>query len=345
MEKTLYLKDENGDVFAVLNGAKRRETLLSVRERLGCKRKFAFLLYGIPLKAKQESKTLVEDCCLADKQVDENFELNIKILDTQSPSAKQHETSDVATSFIHETETSNETIKAATIEGRVFSSNHETENTEKEPNDFPLYRNKPSHASDLRKVHLIKAYTKDEITLTTEFLAKEKMRFHNSMINKLENDRSLDGWMLQELLGVIESSWVMKRTELLKLKVKELVTKEMDLSDSARGKAIMRNLEEVEKAHFDVNREYVKFAAEVEKNKEKRQSLENKFDEFFSVLKQSQGKLKKAIIESALPLKSSQTAPSGLNLQEQNVSSVPSALGCDEVSSLVKDIKTEYESD
>ena len=171
------------------------------------------------------------------------------------------------------------------------------------------------------------------------------MRFHNGMINKLENDRSLDGWMLQELLGVIESSWVMKRTELLKLKVKELVTKEMDLSDSARGKAIMRNLEEVEKAHFDVNREYVKFTAEVEKNKEKRQSLENKFDEFFSVLKQSQGKLKKAIIESALPLKSSQTAPSGLNLQEPNVSSVPSALGCDEVSSLVKDIKMEYESD
>ena len=37
MEKTLYLKDENGDVFAILNGGKRRETLLSVRERLGCK--------------------------------------------------------------------------------------------------------------------------------------------------------------------------------------------------------------------------------------------------------------------------------------------------------------------
>ena len=43
--------------------------------------------------------------------------------------------------------------------------------------------------------------------------------------------------------------------------------------------------------HFDVNREYVKVAVEVGKNKDKRQSLEKKFDEFLSVLKQSHGKL------------------------------------------------------
>ncbi len=69
------------------------------------------------------------------------------------------------------------------------------------------------------------------------------------MVTQIEKDQSLQGWMTQEPLGVIESSWVMKRTELLKLKVKELVVEKRVAFENGEGKNVMKNLDDVEKAH------------------------------------------------------------------------------------------------
>ena len=70
----------------------------------------------------------------------------------------------------------------------------------------------------------VKHFSDAEIQDATELFAKERMRFHNGMLKKIRMDESLSDWGPQELLGVIESSWVMKKTELLKLKVKEILS-------------------------------------------------------------------------------------------------------------------------
>ena len=90
---------------------------------------------------------------------------------------------------------------------------------------------------------------------------------------------------MQELLGVIESSWVMKQTELLK--VKELVVKEQIVFENGEGKNINRNLQVVEKAHFNVKRGYVNVCSGLDRNQGKREVLEKKFDAVFSNLKRS----------------------------------------------------------
>ena len=86
------------------------------------------------------------------------------------------------------------------------------------------------------------------------------------MVTQIEKDQSLQGWMTQEPLGVIESSWVMKRTELLKLKVKELVVEKRVAFENGEGKNVMKNLDDVEKAHFDVEREYKNFCSDLDRN-------------------------------------------------------------------------------
>jgi len=70
----------------------------------------------------------------------------------------------------------------------------------------------------------VKHFSDAEIQDATELFAKERMRFHNGMLKKIRMDESLSDWGPQKLLGVIESSWVMKKTELLKLKVKEILS-------------------------------------------------------------------------------------------------------------------------
>ena len=85
MARSVILKTSQGEVFAVLENVKEDETLLSVRQRV---RKpspcddFSFLLFGIPLKTKQESKTNVPDCWQRN-MADEHF------ISTRSQSTKR----------------------------------------------------------------------------------------------------------------------------------------------------------------------------------------------------------------------------------------------------------------
>lgn len=330
MEKSLYLKTFGDELFAVVNNVRRTDTLLSVRERLGNTgdRKFDFLLYGISLKAKQESKTLVQDCSTIDKS-NGNVEISIKISDTQVTTEQVPE---VSACYAPETETL----------GKV-STNEFVPLRETDEKEFRGCQTTPEQVKGTRKVHQLTVYTEEDISEATGLLSKQKMRFHNNMMASIEKDHSLHSWMTQELLGVIESSWVMKRTELLKLEVKELVINKPASLESFQEKSMLRNLEEVEKSHFDVAREYEKFCADLDRDRGKRQVLEKKFDEFFSTLKQCQGKLIKSI-ESFI-INGSKVTPSDLpQSQEKEDTFIADALSENEIANLVEDIQTEYES-
>jgi hypothetical protein len=82
------------------------------------------------------------------------------------------------------------------------------------------------------------------------------------MLKKIDDDRSLDSWGLQELHGVIESSWIMKKTELLKLKTRELCARDDFHISTERERTVMKNLQALEMSHFQVTKEYETFCAE-----------------------------------------------------------------------------------
>ncbi|KAJ7378996.1 hypothetical protein OS493_018790 [Desmophyllum pertusum] len=102
------------------------------------------------------------------------------------------------------------------------------------------------------KVAKMQRFSDAEIEENTELFSKERMRFHNGMVDKSEIDESLSDWGPQELLGVVETSWVMTKTELLKLKVKEILSEDISSTTDCQGrdKVLMRAFNTLEKAHL-----------------------------------------------------------------------------------------------
>ena len=195
------------------------------------------------------------------------------------------------------------------------------------------------------KVSKMKCFSDAEIQEARELFQRERMRFHNDRLEKIRLDQSLSDWGPQELLGVIESSWVMKKTELLKLKVKEILCEDIAFTTDCKGRdsVLSRNLNSLEKAHFDVAQEYSKFTKDIHENESNRQSLEKRFDEFFSALKKSQANLQKSI--EAFKKKNSQTQPTPATVDDSLESQTPQRLEEEEISALAEDVKMEYESD
>ena len=314
MARSVILKTSQGEVFAVLENVKEDETLLSVRQRVRetspCD-DFSFLLFGIPLKTKQESKTYVRDCWQRN-MADGHFILEVKAQNATTETRKPKAYSEAPSS----------TVDATGSDASACSGASE-------------------HELNVAKV---KHFSDAEIQDATKLFAKERMRFHNGMLKKIRMDESLSDWGPQELLGVIESSWVMKKTELLKLKVKEILSEDISSTTDCKGrdKVLMRNLNILEKAHFDVNQGYSKFAEEVGKNESERNSLENTFDDVFSALKKSQANLQKSI--EAFTKKNTLQQPS-VDQREGQASAPDMSLEDNEISFLADDIKIDYESD
>jgi hypothetical protein len=80
MENSFVLKTSCGKIFAEIKNVRRTDTLLSVRERVHVtnRQNFNFLLFGTPLKPKQESKTLVQDCSVV-KGLNGDAEITIRV--------------------------------------------------------------------------------------------------------------------------------------------------------------------------------------------------------------------------------------------------------------------------
>lgn len=331
MEHSLFLKTNCGKIFAEIKNVRRSDTLLSVRERVDItdRQNFNFLLFGTPLKSKQESKTLVQDCSVLSKS-DGNAEITIRIINAPVENIKA----------VHPAPSHPASRLFVQTQSKVVSSADCLPGGNKPVFEKGAFGNCFAPQKKISpKLRKLEVYTEDEISEVTGLLSKEKMRFHNNMVSQIEKDESLQGWMKQELLGVIESSWVMKRTELLKVKVKELVVKEQIAFEIGEGKNIMRNLDEVQKAHFDVKRGYENFCSDLDRNQGKREVLEKKFDAVFSNLKQSQGKLHKSL-ESLHVSTHNVDKPDG----DKKKSVIYDELSDGEIENIAKDIKTEYES-
>lgn len=315
MERTLTLQSDQGEVFAVLKKVKEDETLLSIRQRVsettGCD-DYSFQMFGISLKPKQERNTFVRDC--SQKNCDGGLLLTVKT------NKKTHKVINTTSS------STNPGDGAMSVGSKKSSSPSETVAS--------------ASSGNRDEVRGLNSFSEAEIEAAQGLFAKERMRFHNVQLEKLKRNETLSSWGHQELLGVIETSWVMKKTELLKLKVKEILSEDISSTTDCKGrdKAVMRNLESVEKATFDVNAEYARFSDEVVKNETHRPALEARFDAFFSALKKSQANLLKSI-EAFLKSREA-------SVSDQCESQTPVVtLGEDEVSILANDVKTEYESD
>lgn len=305
MKKTLTLKNEFDQVIATLQEIEKDDKLSSVRIKAKdqISEDFDFLIFGVPLRRKQEDRYPVKECCDIAK-TDGSYILIVKPLDA-------------AASF-------------------------------NKPSPVGLLRNKSKGMKDaapqlplLGKVDQLKRFTETEIVLASGMLEKENMRFQNSMIVKIKNDVSLESWGLNELRGVIDSSWVMRKTELLKLVVERLCEggeTEGDIYQS-QNKSMYLNLDLVQKAHFNVERKYEEISSELENDESNRADLEKQFDELFSELKICQANLQKAI-ETFLNKKSEATAHDHANFTDGITSN---DLDEQDMTDLVDNTKAEFE--
>lgn len=230
MERTLKLITR-GEVFAVVKNVNEKETLSSVRERLRKNsnlNEYSFLLFGIAMKSKQEAKTLVRDCW--QREDDGSFVIEVKAADSGNPKLD--------------------------ISSPSSSCSPKSPCGERSPTEHEI------------KVSKMKCFSDAEIQEARELFQRERMRFHKDMLEKIRLDQSLSDWGPQELLGVIESSWVMKKTELLKLKVKEILCEDIAFTTDCKGRdsILSWNLNSLEKAHFDVEQEYSKFTKDIHEN-------------------------------------------------------------------------------
>lgn len=311
MRRSVVFKTSEDKVLAVVEDVSEDETLSSVRQRAQkmypCDN-YYYVLFGIPLKAKQEGKTIARDCW--NRIADGRFVIEVKEENTVTERSKPKADPETPSSVVAAAVASPSTSSGA--------SEHEF------------------------KVAKMQRFSDAEIEENTELFSKERMRFHNGMVDKIRIDESLSDWGPQELLGVVESSWVMTKTELLKLKVKEILSEDISSTTDCQGrdKVLMRAFNTLEKAHFDVNHGYSQFSEEVGKNESKRASLESKFDEVFSALKKAQANLQKSIEAFR---KNNPLHKSGVNDQCESQMSVE--LEDSEIASLADDIKKDYEND
>ena len=323
MEKSLFLKTNFGEIFAEIKNVHQTDTLASVRERveITARNNFNFLLFQTAIKPKQESKTLVKDCSINTLLNGDNAEITVEIINSATVNKDRSpiNTPDIDLLSVH----------------NEFMDIHQQQGAVSYFSDFVEKTSAPKTQDSKLQMH-----TDEEISQATAILAKEKLRFHNTMVKKIEKDTSLQDWKRQELLGVIESSWVMKRTQLLKLKVKELVVSKKLCVEKGEEKHIMRNLEQVEKAHFEVEKAYEKFCMDPDLKRDKRDVLEKRFDVIFSHLKQCQGNLTKSL---ELFQREKSKAKEKTDGFKDNIVTYDK-LSSDEMECLAEEIKTDYES-
>lgn len=143
-----------------------------------------------------------------------------------------------------------------------------------------------------------KFYSEEEISQATESFEKERRTFFNRKLTEIIQDSSLHDWGIQEIQGVIEVHWVLKKTEILKNCVKEMISNTScnESRSSPAEKNMRKNFDNLIKAQFMVDNEYKRLSEEVKINGEKnREKLESEFDKTFSELKIAQSTLTKSI--------------------------------------------------
>ncbi len=143
-------------------------------------------------------------------------------------------------------------------------------------------------------------YSAKDIEETTETLEKERKIFSNSKLHQIIEEGSLHDWGIQAIQGVIDVDWVLRKNDLLKNCVKELIntTRSTHLEKDTTPQEevnLLKNLDELEKAKFSVDAEYARISTKLVSENKNRKELEKSFDETFTKLKVTQSNLIKSI--------------------------------------------------
>jgi hypothetical protein len=154
---------------------------------------------------------------------------------------------------------------------------------------------------DSEKQKYVIIYGDDEINNALRLFEKERMIFANKKVKEISNDAFFDTWGFQEICGLIDVHWTLKKTELLNSYVKELeisnLTMGMEKASQVNLTSVLKNSDKLNEAQFLTDKGYKKFCEEISRNdgEKRRGELENQFDAVFSVLKSAQCNLIRSI--------------------------------------------------
>ncbi len=144
-------------------------------------------------------------------------------------------------------------------------------------------------------------YSDDEIKNASRLFEKERMIFANKKAKEISSDAFFESWGFQEICGVIDVHWTLKKTKLLNSCVKELEISNLAMVKEKAGQvnltSVLKNSEKLNKTQFLTDQGYKKFCEEISRSdgEKKRDELENQFEAVFSDLKSAQCDLVRSI--------------------------------------------------
>lgn len=268
----LSLKNvETNEVVAVLYDVDLKSRLADFRARIQSElsrlsvSNYEFSVCGIGIKRKQEQKYEIGKCLAATPSKDSPVSIEIRFL--SGPDAENKPEDGI---------------------NKTDPQIIDTDNQRQKPLDqYPRY------------------FTQEEIDSSLEELERQRKIFFNKKLAEIIGSCLLEDWKKQEIHGVINVHWVLRKTEILKNSVQESIASSTaensqmaNQNPSQIEKNMMKNFDNLEKAQFMVDHHYNQLSEELSKNgEESRVRLEKEFDQIFSQLKIAQANLTKSITE------------------------------------------------
>ena len=256
-EMKLYITTETFE--AILEDVSSETKLEDIRTEIESRlkdlvpQKFSFLYKNVPITAKQEMKLCVCQCADKSESDPEICKIKIRIMNSATNPP------------VVELDRENHSFE---VDKTEKASNANQQNVDKQTLD--------NHTTGSKQSANLLPFTQEEIeNQTTCWLEKARKDHWNSMVRYLPLSKEVEGYTKVELVGVIDTSWTVKKAKLLRLKAAELeVTREKflmvfsekthsDTKKTSRGYAVptqnfYKNMELVEKTLFLVKNEDTK---------------------------------------------------------------------------------------
>jgi hypothetical protein len=312
----LSIQDEDGNNICYYLNYDPDDSLAALRSHILSKKQvsFVFVLLGVPLKTKQEVKTSIKRC--ASTQSDGTVTITVRRTSPIKP-----KTPNVADQGI-------KTVELG-----------DNETTSDIRNEGLLDKNIAKQTSTATTKKCLKIFTDTELSDAVGVLEKERLQFWNTMAVEIENSSQYKDWGIQEKHGIIDTSWTMKKSDLLKLTVKKCLADRPETSNSHdKERSLMKNLDKVDLAHFTVNSNYEKLCKGLDSGVSMSR-LEEEFDNVYTELKKAQADLTKAIAAHYVKEKNDSE-----EVKDPTRSDVAPPLSKEEIQEIAEEVTTGYES-
>ena len=285
MSETLFLKNVyTNEVIAILKHVDLKSPLQNLPLRISSEitllsnDAFEFIIAGTAIKKKQEQKYKVGVCAI--RSADGKLYLDLTCRNPMTTAVSiVADTVDTLTdqqgknSFLTKSKPCNCHVKNS--DDGELSGEQKYDGTSKGTGTQHTYPN---------------FYSAKDIEETTETLEKERKIFSNSKLHQIIEEGSLHDWGIQAIQGVIDVHWVLRKNDLLKNCVKELIntTKSTHLEKDTTLQEevnLLKNLDELSR----------RISTKLVSKNKNRKDLEKSFDETFTKLKVTQSNLIKSI--------------------------------------------------